>query len=52
MEILKKKYKRTTDYFQFDIEINTLKKQSFDITTNQHLELFLMEMLKESTTFD
>ncbi len=50
IEIIKKKYKGTNQYYQFDIEIETLKKQIFNITTDSYPEVFLMEMLKDSTS--
>ena len=52
IEILKKKYKGTQDYYQFDYEIERFKKQIFNITTNQHPEVFLIELLKKSTTYN
>ena len=51
IEILKKKYKGTPEYYQFDFYIETIKKQIFNITRDQHPEIFLLEMLKESVDF-
>jgi len=53
MLILKKKFKKESspDYYQFDSEIKSIEQQIFRITTNQHPELFLMEMLRKSLRF-
>lgn len=50
MEILKKKYKGTSNYHQFDIEIDKIRQQIFKITKDQHPEFFLTEMLKNSAS--
>ncbi len=51
IEIIKKKYKGTNQYFQFDVEIETLQKQVFNFTKGDHPEIFLMEMLKKATSY-
>lgn len=51
MEILKKKYKGTSGYYQFDVEIEKLRQQIFKITTDDHPEIFLLEMLKKSSNY-
>tara|TARA_R110002073_G_scaffold72537_1_gene177064 strand:- start:23222 stop:23497 length:276 start_codon:yes stop_codon:yes gene_type:complete len=51
MEILKKKFKDTPNYNQFDIDIENFEKQIFNITKNCHPEIFLLEMVKDSVSF-
>ena len=38
MEMLKEKFKDSSNYHQFDVEINTLEKRLFSNTTDQALE--------------
>ena len=49
MEILKKKFKDSSNYHQFDVEIDTLEKRLFSITTDQAPEFFLRDLVMKSS---
>jgi len=49
MEILKKKFKDSSNYHQFDVEIDTLEKRLFTITTDQAPEFFLRDLVMRSS---
>jgi len=51
MEILKKKYKGTPDYYKFNVEIAKLEKQIFNMTRNDRPDFFLEAMLRESADY-
>ena len=49
METLKKKFKDSSNYHQFDVEIYTLEKRLFTITTDQAPEFFLRDLVMRSS---
>ncbi|MBJ2174703.1 hypothetical protein JBL43_10680 [Aureibaculum sp. A20] len=51
MELLKKKYKGTPEYYKYDMEIDSLQKQIFQMTTDDKPEFFLLELLKKSANY-
>jgi len=47
-----KKNKEIKQFFQFDFEIENLRKEILKITIDQQPEIFLMEMLKKSASYN